>query len=164
MSSTHTQRAIIRERATYVTLIGIFWALFLALLPRRGERRPLDLGPLDLTMLGFATFRLGRLAVDDRVTLPLRAPFTGVQPDETGVGENTVAEGAGARKALGELISCPTCVGTWAAAFLVYGLRVAPGPTRFFLAIMATTGLAELVDSLVENLRWTARRSRRAAG
>jgi hypothetical protein len=153
-----------RERATYLTLIGIFWALFLAFLPRRGERRPLELGSLDLAMLGFATFRLARLTADDRVTQPLREPFTETEPDASGVGENTVAEGSGVRKAIGELISCPTCVGTWAAAFLVYGLRVAPGPTRFFLAIMATAGLAESVDSLVENFRWTARMARKASG
>jgi hypothetical protein len=163
MSNSTKPRAITRERAAYLTLIGIFWGPFLALLPRRGERRPLDLAPLDLTMLGLATYRLGRLASDDRITQPLRAPFTEVEPDETSAGENTVAEGTGARKALGELISCPTCAGTWAAAFLIYGLRIAPGPTRFFLVTMASTGLAELFDSLAENLRWTSRKARKAS-
>ncbi|MEA2524817.1 MAG: hypothetical protein QOF73_2044 [Thermomicrobiales bacterium] len=163
MAESRKQRDKTSERATYLTLIGLFWGIFLAFLPRRGETRPLDLGPLDLGMLGLATYRMGRLASDDLVTQPLREPFTDVQPDETGAGENTVAEGTGPRKALGELISCPTCVGTWAAAFLVYGLRIAPGPTRFFLAIMATTGLAEVIDSLVEDLRWSSRMARKAA-
>jgi hypothetical protein len=163
VSNRSNQHENTRERATYLTLIGIFWGLFLAFLPRRGERRPLELGPLDLTMLGLATFRLGRLASYERVLQPLREPFTEVEPDETDVGENTVAEGSGVRKALGELFSCPICTGTWAAAFLVYGLRIAPGPTRLFLAIMSATGIAEFTNSLVEDLHWTARMARKGA-
>ncbi|MEA2513688.1 MAG: hypothetical protein QOJ59_3175, partial [Thermomicrobiales bacterium] len=93
MAESRKQRDKTSERATYLTLIGLFWGIFLAFLPRRGETRPLDLGPLDLGMLGLATYRMGRLASDDLVTQPLREPFTDVQPDETGAGENTVAEG-----------------------------------------------------------------------
>lgn len=151
-----------QERATYVTLIGLFLGLFGAFASRaRNKDRPLDVRPLDVTLLGLSTYRAGRLAAYDRVTEPLRDPFTATKPDEYGAGENVVAEGVGARKALGELVSCPTCVGTWVAAALVYGLQVAPGPTRVLLAILGATGLAELLDGASEALTWTAKAARK---
>jgi hypothetical protein len=153
-----------RERAAYLTLIGVFLGAFAAFSRReQDERHPLELGALDVAMLGLATFRAGRLAAYDRVTEPLRAPFTDTVPDQYGTDQNVVAEGSGVRKALGELVSCPTCVGTWVAAGLVYGLRVAPRPTRLFLGFMGTTGLAELVDSANESLRWSGQAARKAA-
>ncbi len=152
----------IQERATYVTLMGLFLGLFGAFASRvRGKDRPLDLRPLDVTLLGLSTYRAGRLAAYDRVTEPLRDPFTATQPDEYGAGENVVAEGVGTRKAIGELVSCPTCVGTWVAAGLVYGLQVAPGPTRVLLAILGATGLAELLNGASEALTWTGKAARK---
>jgi len=56
------------------------------------------------------------------------------------------------RRALGELVSCPTCIGTWIAAGSVYGLRLAPAQTRAFLAFMAAGGVAELLDYATEAL------------
>ena len=49
----------------------------------------------------------------------------------------------------------------WVAAGLVYGLHLLPRPTRLFLAIMSTTGVAELCYSLTEALDWNARAARR---
>ena len=153
-----------QERATYLTLVGVFLGLFAAFSRReQDEKRPLTLAPLDLAMLGLTTYRAGRLAAYDRVTEPLRAPFTETVPDEYGADQNVVAGGSGARKAIGELVSCPTCIGTWVAATLVYGLRLAPRPTRLFLAFMSATGLAELIDGASETLQWTAKAQRKAA-
>ena len=152
-----------RERATYTTLTGAFLALFGAYVARaRGNKEP-DLRPLDLALLGLATFRAGRLVAYDRVAEPFRDPFTATEPDEYGAGENVVAAGAGPRKAIGELLSCPTCVGTWAAAGFVYGFQVAPGPTRAFLAILGAAGLAELLDSLAETFTWSGKTARKQA-
>jgi hypothetical protein len=152
------------EQATYLTLIGLFLGLFAAFAARvRGRDEPLELRSLDLALLGLATERAGRLAAYDRVTAPLRAPFTETEPDSSGAGATVEARGTGAQKAIGELLSCPTCVGTWVAALLVYGLQVAPGPTRLFMAILAATGLAELLDSANEALSWTGRAARTQA-
>ena len=65
--------------------------------------------------------------------------------------------------ALGELLSCPICTGTWVAAGLVYGLHLAPRPTRVLLAIMSTTGVAHLLYSLTEALSWIGHAARRQA-
>jgi hypothetical protein len=161
-SDTHTSQ---EKRATYLTLIGLFLGLFAAFSTReRQTGDDLELRPLDLTLLGLATYRAGRLAAYDKVTEPLREPFTETQPDDSGAGQTVVAQGTGVRRALGELVSCPTCVGTWVAAGLVYGLRIAPGPTRLFLGIMGATGLAELLDGASEALSWTGRAARKRAG
>ena len=151
-----------QERLTYVSLIGLFISLFGAVV--LGKRRKLErfeITPTDMALLGLATYRAGRLAAYDRVTEPLRAPITETVPDEYEAGENVVADGAGTRKALGELISCPTCVGTWAAAGMLYGMQFAPGPTRLFAGILAVSGLAEILDSGVEALTWTGQAARK---
>jgi len=164
VSDQQRQRDQPRERATYLTLIGLFLGVFAAFSRREKEERgALKLAPLDLVLLGLATFRGGRIAAYDRVTEPLRAPVTETQPDEYGASENVVAAGSGVRKAIGELVSCPTCVGTWIAAGLVYGLRIAPRPTRLFLAFMGAMGLAELLDSANEALSWSGQAQRKAS-
>jgi hypothetical protein len=153
-----------QEQATYLTLIGIFLGLLAAFSKReQGRHGEVTLSGLDLTMLGLSTFRTGRLITYDQVTGPLRGPFTETEPDSYGTGEDTVPEGTGARKALGSLLACPTCTGTWAAATMVYGLRVAPAPTRLFLAIMSAGGLAEILNSANEALSWTGSAERKQA-
>jgi hypothetical protein len=151
-----------QERLTYLSLIGLFTSLYAAVVwGKRSRLESFAVTPTDLALLGLATYRAGRLAAYDRVTEPLRAPITETVPDEYDAGENVVAEGAGVQKALGELISCPTCVGTWAAAGMLYGMQIAPGPTRLFAGILAVSGLAEILDSAVEALTWTGQAARK---
>jgi len=153
-----------QEQATYLTLIGIFLGLFAAFTKREQDKHEqIDISALDLSMLALTTFRTGQLAVYDKVTEPLREPFTETEPDTYGTSQTTVPEGSGVRRALGSLLSCPTCVGTWVAAFLVYGLRIAPIPTRLFMAFMSAIGLAELINSANEALTWTSRSERKQA-
>lgn len=153
-----------QERATTLGLIGIFWGILgmVALLKRNDERKPLT--ALDFAMLGFATFRMGRLIAFDRVAEPLRAPFTKTVPDESGAGDTVVAAGRGPREVIGELLSCPICAGTWIAAGLVYGLNFFPNPTRLVIAIMSATGLAELLHEVTEALTWSGQVERNKAG
>jgi hypothetical protein len=153
-----------QEQGTYLSLIGIFLAIF-AVFAKREQDRHTQSAPtgLDLVMLGLSTFRAGHLISHDQVTEPLRAPFTRTEPDSYGTSEDTVPDGSGARKAIGSLLACPTCIGTWAAAAMVYGLRVAPAPTRLFLAIMSAAGLAEMLTSANEALSWTGSAERKQA-
>lgn len=126
-----------------------------------GEFQP---NALDLLLLGLAAFRLGRLVAYDLIMEPLRSPVAHTIPDESGAGDNVEARGAGAQRALGQLISCPICAGTWIAALLSYGLYLLPGPTRLFLIIAAAMGLAELINSLVEALCWSSQLARTQTG
>ncbi|MFN2224653.1 MAG: DUF1360 domain-containing protein [Anaerolineae bacterium] len=158
-----------QQRLTYTALTGTFFALFAVfnlLTRRRGrggdEGRAVE--PFDLALLGLSSYRMGRLISYDLVMQPYRAPFTETVPDPTGAGDTIQPKGAGWRRALGELICCPICAGTWISAILTYGLELAPRPTRVMLTIMSATGLAELVNALTEWLSWGGQASREHAG
>ena len=154
----------ISDDAAKLTLAAVFGSAlgaFSLVLRQRGEQVRLE--PLDLVMLGLATYRSGRLVAYERVAAPLRGPVTDTVPDGSGAGESVVASGDGWRWTLGELVSCPVCVGTWVAAGLVYGLHLAPRPTRAYLAVMSATGVAQLLSETTEALTWSSRSARRQA-
>lgn len=119
---------------------------------------------LDLVLLVFATYRMGHLIAYDLVTEPLRKFFAETVPDSTGAGESVEPRGEGARRAVGQLISCPICSGTWAAAVMVYALYLWPDPTRVFLLVLASIGAAELLNAAGEAFSWTGQNQRTLAG
>jgi len=154
----------------YVGIIGLFWTVFgiMALVQNnRARRQPAPeayTNPLWFVMLALAAFRMGRLIAYDKVAEPLRAPFTKTVPDDSGAGETVVARRGGIRNAVGELLSCPICAGTWISAGLVYGLELLPGPTRMLITIMSAIGLGELLNSLTEALSWLGQAERQEVG
>jgi hypothetical protein len=165
LSNKRAPAEVVERRTTYVTLTGLFTSLLAAFaLRERRNHENLELRPFDLVLLGLATFRLGRLAAYDKVFETFRLPVAETRPDETGAGDTVVPRGSGVRQALGELISCPICVGTWIGATLVYGLGVAPRVTRALLAIMSSVGLAEILNAATEALDWTAQATRKRTG
>src|SRR6266540_1659123 len=152
-----------QARATKLTLISVFLGImgtFAARLVKRDA--DLTVRPFDLLLLGLTSFRIGRMIAFEGVAAPLREPFTETHTDGSGAGQTVVATGHGTRRVLGELMSCPICLGTWIAAGLVYGLHLLPQPTRVLLVVMSTTGVAELCYSITEALDWNARAARRA--
>src|SRR3954466_8483625 len=98
--------------ATKLTLISLFLGI-LGTFSFKGMRRAEDveLKPFDLLVLGLSSYRIGKMIAYERIGEPLRDPFTETTSDFTGVGETVVAaEGVGARRAIGELVSCPICL------------------------------------------------------
>lgn len=163
------KNAVRQQRLTYTALTGTFLALFggFHLLTRRKDNPSSgrqNVAPFDLALLGLSTYRLGRMVSYDRVMEVYRSPFTETVLDPTGAGETVNPKGEGWRRAVGELIACPICAGTWISAFLVYGLEIAPRPTRGLLAIVGATGLAELLNALTEMLSWGGQAARERAG
>lgn len=136
------------ERATKLALIGIFVsALGAFAVPPLRHSAPLKPGLMDLLLLGLTTYRVGNMLAYERIADPIREPFA-ERVREPATGEEMIApRGQGARRALGELFSCPICAGTWAAAGLVYGLHLFPRPTRAFMTIMSATGIAQILKS-----------------
>jgi hypothetical protein len=163
LSRLQQDRERAERRSTYVVLIGLFLSLFAGFSTRllRGTG---DVKAIDVALLGMATFRAGRMVAYDRVLDPIRGPVTETRPDDSGAGDTVVAEGMGARRALGELLSCPICAGTWVAAILTYGLHVVPGPTRVLLTILSAAGAAELLGATTEALSWGGEEARRRVG
>lgn len=149
-------RAGTEGRLLKLTFVGSF----LAATALASGRRPVLPTPTELVMLGLASHRIGRMLAFERVGEPFRAPFTATVPDDSGADETVVARGRGVRWVLGELISCPTCVATWASLALAIGQRFLPAPTRVLVGILAAAGVAEVVNGVSEQLEWSARAAR----
>lgn len=79
---------------------------------------------LDYGILGAATFKAARTLARDEVTSFMRDPFVRGRA-HSGDGEEPVQDG-GMQQAIGELVTCTRCVGTWAAAGLASTQVLAP--------------------------------------
>ncbi|MBA3357337.1 MAG: DUF1360 domain-containing protein, partial [Pyrinomonadaceae bacterium] len=117
---------------SYAKIMGVYNAGFAGLLlvaHTSGRRLPERIAYRDLLVLGVATYKLSRLIGSDRVTSPLRAPFTEyVEP----AGASEVKEkvrGTGIQRAIGDLLKCPYCLGPWVATALTFGLVFKPRTT-----------------------------------
>lgn len=138
-----------RPLASYATLTSIFLALgvaFAAWLRRSGRRLPESVAPGDLALVTVATHKASRLVSKDRVTSAVRAPFTRFEGDG-GPGEvEEAARGRGLRRAVGELLICPYCIGMWVAAAFTAGLIVAPRATRWVATLLTALFGADLLQ------------------
>ncbi|MGE5138142.1 MAG: DUF1360 domain-containing protein, partial [Rudaea sp.] len=150
-----------KKRISYVLLSGSF-VLGLATFALLHSQTQIT--PLLIAELAFAVYRLGRMVSFDKVFETYRLPFVKTIPDPTGAGDTTAARGHGLRQAIGELICCPICAGTWVAAVLVVGLNVLPTVSSLFITIFAVIGLAELLNSATEYLEWNGQMAREYAG
>jgi Protein of unknown function (DUF1360) len=79
----------------------------------RLRRSPPERAALDLAVLGLATFKAARTLASDEVTSFLREPF--VEETPPAEHEHPVQSGD-LRQAVGELVTCSRCAGTWIAA------------------------------------------------
>ncbi len=141
------------EHATKLALAAVFLgsvALFAT--PPLRRAGSLRIGLMDLLLLGLTTYRLGNILTYERIADPIREPFAERVAEPSGE-EVIRPRGSGARRALGELFSCPICAGTWAATGLVYGLHLVPNATRALMAIMSATAIAQLVRDTLTTLR-----------
>jgi Protein of unknown function (DUF1360) len=134
---------------SYAVLMIVFNALFavaLVLARRRGRSLPERVGGADVLTLGIASHKLSRLIAKDKVTSPLRAPFTKFE-GEGGPSEfSEASRGDGARKAIGELLVCPYCLGLWVVAAFSIGLLFAPRLTRFIASALAALTISDFLQ------------------
>jgi Protein of unknown function (DUF1360) len=112
-----------------------------AALARALGREPRELDALDLVALAGATFKASRTISHDRVTSFLREPFV---EGEALTGDEKPA-GEGMQRAVGELVTCTRCVGTWVAAGLGTAQVVTP---RFGRLLTWTLAAAAANDFL----------------
>ncbi|HEU5478100.1 MAG TPA: DUF1360 domain-containing protein [Gaiellaceae bacterium] len=104
------------------------------------DRDPEEHTALDLATLALATFKAARTLSGDEVTSFLREPFVEGHAHE---GDERPLENGGMRQAIGELVTCSRCAGTWVAAGLGATQIVAP---RFGRLLTWTLGAAGLND------------------
>jgi hypothetical protein len=111
-------------------------------LARLLDRDPQCRTALDFGVLALATFKAARTLTHDRVSAPVRAPFV---EGEAGVEDEVPVHTGDIQQAIGELVTCTRCVGTWAAAGLASTQIVAP---RFGRLLTWSLGAAAANDFL----------------
>jgi hypothetical protein len=136
-----------RPLGSFLALMGAYGAVVaVGGLAARRRGLPQGVGPADLGLVSVATFKLSRLLAKDPVTSPLRAPFTRFAGTSGEAELEEEVRGSGPRKAMGELVTCPFCIGQWVATAFVFGLVFAPRATRLVAATFTTLTAADLLQ------------------
>jgi hypothetical protein len=108
----------------------------------------------EILPLGVATFALSKLVAKEKVDRWVREPFVEEHPN----GERH-PKGDGLRYAVGELLTCTRCVGTWSALGLV-ALRVTrPREARVVSAVL---GASAVNDWTQAGFNWVCAKSNAA--
>lgn len=129
-----------RPLPEYATLAGVFSTALAGFVvlgrSRLPQRIPLD----DLVRVGLASYKIGRLVAKDDVTSWVRAPVT---RDE----EALEPEREGMARALGELVTCPYCIGLWISAGLTAALALRPRETRLVTTVFGAQAVADFLNA-----------------
>jgi hypothetical protein len=122
----------------------------------RLRRAPAERSWLDLSVLGLATFKAARTLARDDVTSFIREPFVQGTPSEPEQ-EKPVRTGD-LRQAVGELVTCSRCVGTWIAVGLAGVDVLAPGFGRTLSWALAAGGANDFLQAGFSALTGAANR------
>jgi hypothetical protein len=144
--ATATQSSSGAPHGAYAAIMGTFLAGLggAGLLAKLLGRDPQEQRPVDLALLGLATFKGARTVARDEVTSFLREPF--VEGEAHGGGEDPVETGD-LRQAIGELVTCTRCIGTWVAAGLTATQVVAPRLGRLLTWSLAAAGANDFLQA-----------------
>jgi hypothetical protein len=138
-----------RPLGGYAVLTGTMaaaGAAFATWLARSGRTLPDRPSARDLALISVATHKASRLIAKDRVTSAVRAPFTRFEDDAGPSEVSEAARGRGLRRAIGELVICPYCLGVWVAAAFTAGLIVAPRATRWVAAVFDAVFVSDVLQ------------------
>lgn len=109
----------------------------------------MDWNWFSFVLITFASFRLTRLIVFDKIASFIRTPFLETVEEAGEAGETITywkPKGTGLRYWIGELFSCYWCTGIWSALILYLGnefMSFIFQPVTFILAIAALAGIME---------------------
>jgi hypothetical protein len=135
--------------ATYATLAALFNAAYAGALvaaKRSGRELPAKVSAGDVVLIGTASHKFSRLLAKDKITAFLRAPFTEYQGRGGPAEVEERARGTGVRRAIGELLICPYCLGMWSSGAFHVGLVYAPRATR----VVASTFTALTISDFLQ--------------
>jgi len=126
--------------------VGLSAAFLLA--RNRGAGLPKRIPAADLALAGTASFKLSRLVTKKKIAAPIRAPFTEYRGQADAPAEvEERARGTGARAAIGELLTCPYCLGLWFAGAMTAGLVTAPRETRVVASCLTALALSDFLHA-----------------
>jgi hypothetical protein len=135
-----------RPYPEYAALTGAFGAVLGGFLLLARGRLPERIAFGDVVRLGLSSYKIGRLVAKDEVTSWVRAPVT--RDDE-----GTEPKPKGSARALGELLTCPYCVGVWTAAGLSYALVLFPRETRVVTTMFSAQAVADFLNAAFVKLQ-----------
>jgi hypothetical protein len=130
----------------YAALTAAFGTVLGGFLILAGRRLPERIAFGDMARIGLASYKMGRLVAKDDVTSWVRAPVTRDA-------ETSVPKPQGVERALGELVTCPYCVGVWAASGLSYALVLYPRQTRLVTTIFGAQAVADFLNAAFVKLK-----------
>jgi hypothetical protein len=107
-------------------------------------RAPHALRPLDLAVLCAATFKASRTLSREKIASFLRQPFV---EGNANLGEDERPAGRGLQRALGELVTCTRCIGTWSAAGLASTQVMAPRFGRLLTWSLAASAANDFLQA-----------------
>ena len=107
-------------------------------------REPYTNTALDVAVLAAANFKAARTISRERVGSFLREPL--IEGDAS-TGEDETPAGDGLKRALGELVTCTRCIGTWTAAGLTSAQLVAPRFGRMLTWSLAASAANDFLQA-----------------
>ncbi|HEV7449699.1 MAG TPA: DUF1360 domain-containing protein [Candidatus Paceibacterota bacterium] len=111
----------------------------------------------DAIVMAFATFRITRLVVYDKITRWFRELFASTRSfEQDGVVYVEVKpHGTGFRSTVYDLLNCPWCIGVWSSLVVVFCYFVFPWAWSviFFLAL---AGAGSLIQVVANSIGWRA--------
>jgi hypothetical protein len=135
-----------RPLPEYAGLTVAFGGVLGGFLTLARRRLPERIGFGDVVRIGLASYKLGRLVAKDEVTSWVRAPVT---RDE----DASEPKPDGLERALGELVTCPYCLGVWVASGLSYALVLYPRETRLVTTIFSSQAVADFLNAAFVRLK-----------
>lgn len=127
MTTTAPEQGSAPYGAYAVILLAFGGVLAATTRAERALGRTRSTSALDMALLSAATFKAARAVSRERVGSVVREPFV----------EGERPTGDGLRRAIGELVTCTRCAGTWAAAGLLATQTVTPRFGRLLTLTLA---------------------------
>jgi hypothetical protein len=117
-----------RPYAGYAVILAAFGGALAATagLERALGREGRPASALDLFVLCAGSFKAARALSRERVGSVIRQPFVEEESGDGAGGSHERPAGDGVQRALGELVTCTRCAGTWTAAALLTCQAIAP--------------------------------------
>lgn len=131
---------------SYAAITGTFVALLAGagVLGKKLDRDPQCSTWLDFALLCAASYKTARTLAKDEVTSFIRTPFVEGEAHE---GDEEPVRDSGLQQAIGELVTCTRCTGTWVAAGLASTQVLAPRFGRLLTLSLATAGVNDFLQT-----------------
>ena len=131
----------------YAAIVATFTGLLATAggLSRALGREPQCQTALDFAVLGLASFKAARTVAREQVTSFIRQPF--VEGEAFRGDDEEPLRTGDMQQALGELVTCTRCVGTWTAAGLTAAQILAPRFGRLLTWSLAAAGANDFLSA-----------------